>query len=329
MSDVTYVEYRPGRPVPVRAILAPMHRGQGDPSVRFGPGAVAWASHTPAGPVTSVWLSRADGADVYLTGPGSAWLAPRVPQVLGAEDDPSGFAPHHPVLARAYRQPEHQHWRVPKTGLTMASLIPSVLEQKVTGKQAFGGYRTLVRAYGSPAVSASALATELFDRGVLAMIGAERHFALGISQLITPPDVTIWRHIPSWAWLRAQVEPPQSRTIMRALEVAHALEECGSVPIPLAHRRLRSVPGIGIWTAAKVAQLAWGDADAPTFADYHVAKDIGHALFGHDIDDAAMARVLNPYRPHRFRAERLICCVAGTRERHGARMALPAHLGKM
>ena len=81
-----------------------------------------------------------------------------------------------------------------------------------------------------------------------------------------------------------------------------------------------------MWTSAKVAQTAWGDADAPTFRDYHVAKQIGHALIGQDTDDAGMARLLEPYRGHRFRAERLILAGGPPRPRHGARMTLPSHL---
>lgn len=113
---------------------------------------------------------------------------------------------------------------------------------------------------------------------------------------------------------------------MRALEVADHLEETARLPMGQAHRRLRSVPGIGIWTAAKVAQTACGDADAPTFADYHVARQIGHAVLGRDVDDAGMARILEPYRGHRYRAERLLLAAGLPRERRGARMSLPTHL---
>ena len=60
----------------------------------------------------------------------------QLPAMLGADDDPSGFEPHHhAVVAEAWRR--SPHWRVPKSGLVMESLVPAVIEQKVTGKEAF------------------------------------------------------------------------------------------------------------------------------------------------------------------------------------------------
>ena len=47
-----------------------------------------------------------------------------------------------------------------------------------------------------------------------------------------------------------------------------------------AERRLRAIPGVGVWTAAEVRQRAHGDPDAVSFGDYHIAKDVGWALAG-------------------------------------------------
>ena len=83
-------------------------------------------------------------------GPGAEWALDRMPALLGADDDPTGFEPHHhPEVAAGWRT--HQHWRIGATGLVMESLVPSILEQKVTGKQAFGSFRELVRRHGEPA----------------------------------------------------------------------------------------------------------------------------------------------------------------------------------
>ena len=68
-----------------------------------------------------------------------------------------------------------------------------------------------------------------------------------------------------------------------------------------------------------------GDADAVSFGDYHIPNEIGHALVGHDLDDAALEELLEPYRPHRHRVQALL----GTRrwrERHGPRLAPRTHL---
>ena len=50
-------------------------------------------------------------------------------------------------------------------------------------------------------------------------------------------------------------------------------------------------------------QRAFGDADAVSFGDYHVAKDIGWALTGTAFDDDELREFLEPYRPHRGRVQ--------------------------
>ena len=52
---------------------------------------------------------------------------------------------------------------------------------------------------------------------------------------------------------------------------------------------------------------AFGDADAVSFGDYHVAKNIVCALTGEVVDDdERLAELLEPWRPHRYRVQRLL-----------------------
>ena len=69
--------------------------------------------------------------------------------MLGADDDADGFVAHHPQVALAARR--FPGWHVPRTGRVIEALVPAILEQKVTGQEAFGSYRTLVRRFGAPA----------------------------------------------------------------------------------------------------------------------------------------------------------------------------------
>ncbi|HRD11344.1 MAG TPA: DNA-3-methyladenine glycosylase 2 family protein, partial [Mycobacterium sp.] len=69
---------------------------------------------------------------------------------------------------------------------------------------------------------------------------------------------------------------------------------------------LTALPGVGIWTAAETAQRAFGDADALSIGDYHIAKMVGWTLIGRPVDDAGMVELLEPVRPHRYRAVRLL-----------------------
>jgi 3-methyladenine DNA glycosylase/8-oxoguanine DNA glycosylase len=69
--------------------------------------------------------------------------------VLGADDDPSGFEPRHPVLVDLHRR--HPHWRLGRSDRVFEALVPSIVEQKVTGKEAFAGFRSLVHFHGERA----------------------------------------------------------------------------------------------------------------------------------------------------------------------------------
>jgi 3-methyladenine DNA glycosylase/8-oxoguanine DNA glycosylase len=108
--------------------------------------------------------------------------------------------------------------------------------------------------------------------------------------------------------------------------VAGRLEDGACVPREAAHRRLRSVPGIGVWTAAEVAQRALGDPDSVSFGDYHVAKNLTWALLGEARDDDVLAELLEPYRGHRYRVQHLLELSGAARPRRGPRMAPRTHL---
>ncbi|MGA8211806.1 MAG: DNA-3-methyladenine glycosylase 2 family protein [Nocardioidaceae bacterium] len=296
--------WRPGWVCSVGATLRILRRGAGDPTFRLDPDGTVWRGlRTPEGTATLRVTARPDLAEVHATawGSGADWALTGLPALLGAEDDPSGFEPTHPVLADAHRR--LPHWRVCRTGLVWEALVPAVIEQKVTGQEAFGGFRRLVHRFGERAPGDGR------ERGVWVQ-----------------PDAATVRLVPSWEWLRMHIDPARSRTLVRAAQVATALERTASLPVDEADRRLRSLPGIGVWTSAEVRVRAHGDADAVSFGDYHVAKDVGWALTGAEVDDDGLAALLEPYRPHRQRVQRLVGMAGLHRPRHGPRMASRRHL---
>ena len=75
-----------------------------------------------------------------------------------------------------------------------------------------------------------------------------------------------------------------------------------------------------------MAQRALGDADAVSFGDYHVAKNITWALLGEARDDDVLAELLEPYRGHRYRVQRLLELDGHFRPRRGPRMSPRTHL---
>ncbi|MDN4163052.1 DNA-3-methyladenine glycosylase family protein [Nocardioides abyssi] len=303
MTSSTRV-WRPDWPAGLGTMRA-HKRGGGDPTYRIDDAGRHWRGiRTPEGPVTlALHVAARDGAvHAEAWGPGAAWVLDTVPDLLGAADDWSGFDPRdHPVLVDAHRR--HPHVRLGRTGLVMEALVPAILEQKVTGQEAFAGYRMLVRRYGEPAPGR----------------GAE----LG---LWVQPTAEELRSVPSWEWLRMHVDHARSRAVVTVARVADAMERLAHLPGDEVERRLCTIPGIGRWTAAEVRQRAIGDPDAVSFGDYHVAKDVGWALTGTPFDDAEMEAYLEPWRPHRGRVVRLLYAAGHRRPRHGARMAPRTHL---
>jgi 3-methyladenine DNA glycosylase/8-oxoguanine DNA glycosylase len=127
--------------------------------------------------------------------------------------------------------------------------------------------------------------------------------------------------VPSWEWHRAGVDQARSRTLVRAAGVAGRLEATLALAPAEAERRLRSVPGIGVWPAAEVRQRAHGDPDAVSVGDFHLSALVGWALVGERVDDDAMLELLEPYAGHRYRAVRLIELSGVRPPRRGPRLS--------
>ncbi|GAA1092866.1 DNA-3-methyladenine glycosylase 2 family protein [Nocardioides dubius] len=295
--------WTPSWPCVIGAALAPLRRGAGDPTLRNADGVVWRAARTPVGAGTLRLEQRAPGGVVSARawGEGADWLLDSVPALLGAEDDWTGFEARHPVVEQAWRA--HPHWRLGRTGLVVDALVPAILEQKVTGQEAFGAYRRLVRRFGTPAP------------GPVAEL-----------DLWLPPSAEEIAAIASWEWLKLPVDGARSRPVVQAARVAGSLERVAARGSAELDRALRSLPGIGVWTSAEVRSRALGDPDAVSFGDYHVAKDVGWALTGSPVDDARLAELLEPWSGHRLRVVVLLALAGLHRPRRGPRMAPRRHL---
>lgn len=235
------------------------------------------------GPATLRLEQAADGEVLAVAwGPGAEVALRGVPDLLGARDQSAALGvPDGPLRDLALR---FAAVRLLRTGRVFEALVPAVLEQKVTGVEAFRAWRELVRRYGAPAPGPA-------PAGMRVMPGPE-----------------VWRRIPSWDWHRAGVDAKRSRTILGACAVAPALERTLALGTGAAvAAALRAVPGVGVWTAAEVAQRAHGDPDAVSVGDFHLPNRVGWALAGRArSDDTQMLELLEPYRPYRQRVVRLI-----------------------
>ncbi|MFI5500235.1 DNA-3-methyladenine glycosylase family protein [Nocardia asteroides] len=273
---------RSSRPFDVGLTVVPLRRGGGDPCHHVDAAGAHWhASRMPTGVVTfRLAQDGRDGARASAWGPGAAEFIDGLDRMLCLDEDLTGFAPEHPKLVEAHRVVPGL--RMLRTGLVFESLVPAILEQKVHTKSSFAAWRSLVREFGTAAPGPAP------------------------AGLMVAPDARTWQHIPSWKYHRANVGPQRAQTIVRAARVADSIERTAALPPEQAARRLRSLPGIGVWTVAETAQRAFGDADALSVGDYHLAATVGWSLLGHPIDDDAMVEYLEPLRPHRYRAVRLL-----------------------
>ncbi|MBS2539452.1 DNA-3-methyladenine glycosylase 2 family protein [Catenulispora sp. NF23] len=276
------------------ATVGVLRRGAGDPTFRRAEDGSLWLGcRTPFGDPGTLRLRLAttETVDAEVWGPGAAWLLKTLPDLLGLGDTEEARAEFTELVAahgnaqliQSVRR--NRGFRVIRSGRVWDSLVPAVLEQRVTVQEAHRAYQLLARRYGIPAP------------------GAPADIRLCVS-----PSPREWALIPSWEWLRAGVDGKRSRAILGASRVAARLEETVGMERDEAARRIRTVPGIGVWTAAEVMHRAHGDADAVSVGDLHLPRIVCGVLGDPAMkwDDDRMLELLEPYRGHRYRVSALL-----------------------
>jgi 3-methyladenine DNA glycosylase/8-oxoguanine DNA glycosylase len=294
--------YRPTLPVDVFATLGVLGRGPYDPTTIWQVDGLWRTLRSPDGPVTLRLTQRSDEVAANAWGPGAQWAIAGLPQLLGAGDDWSDLDVSGNALLRDSLR-RNPGLRLTRTRSVFDALAPAIIEQKVTSVEAYRSWAQLVRRFGEPAPGP------------------------GPSGLRVAPSPEQWRHIPSWEWHRAGVDPRRSRTLTLASRVAPGLERTLEVGVSLteAADRLRSIVGIGVWTAAETMQRSHGDPDAISLGDYNLAHYVGSALTGSRVDDDGMLELLQPWLGQRQRVIRLILASGHRAPRFGPRMPLRDH----
>jgi 3-methyladenine DNA glycosylase/8-oxoguanine DNA glycosylase len=294
--------YAPSRHVDLVKTLSPLRRGAGDPTFHSDATGTWRTLRSPNGAATLHLSTEAGGVRATAWGPGAEWAIAGVPELLGEGDDWSQLdVSANAFLADSLRR--NPGLRLARTGLVYEAMVGAVLEQKVTSREARLAWRYLLTKYGEVPPGPAPAGMRVF------------------------PSSDTWRRVPSWEWHTAGVGPQRSDTVMRVTSVASSLERTISLGRggPEVERKLRSILGVGVWTAAETMQRAHGDPDSPSVGDYHLPALVGWALIGKPVDDDGMLELLEPWRGHRQRIMRLITASGFAKPKFGPRMTIQDH----
>jgi 3-methyladenine DNA glycosylase/8-oxoguanine DNA glycosylase len=279
-------------PIHLGQTLGPMRHGLGDRTILLAANEAWLAMRLPSGSGTLHIRIERGAVNARAWGEAAPALLEALPDLIGDADGPEQLVARHPVVRELQRR--HPGLRLPRSGAVFHALVPSVFEQKVTGTEAFRAYAALLRTYGEPAP--------------------------GPAALLLPPAAATLAGLPYHAFHPLGIERRRAEVIRRAAARAAWLEAASDAGE--ATRRLRALPGIGVWTAAEVVRIAFGDPDAVSVGDYHLPSIVAWALAGEPrADDARMLELLEPYRGQRGRVQRLLEVGRVMPPRYGPRMA--------
>lgn len=280
---------RPRTAADVRLNVGWYRRGRYDPTTWIGQTWMVRAMLTPDGPATA----RVDWSDpqaelrVAAWGPGADRAAAAI-EAMAAPGRVLGPPPGAPRLVRdaARRRP---YLAAGASGDLYHALLPTILEQRITVREAMRQWSRLARRLGEAAPGP-------------------------FPGLLLPPRPERLARIPAW-WLHPLgIEAKRASALAAVARVAGHLWEWAE----LADRgelaaKLALIPGVGPWTVGTVLGPVCGDDDAVAVGDLHLPHLVSWNLAGEPRgDDQRMLELLEPYRPQRGRVLRLLT-LAGRR----------------
>ncbi len=274
-----------------------MTAGRGDPTTAIGPAGVARATRTPEGPGTLLVMREGDATLACRAwGPGGAWLLEQAPDLLGLGDElPPPDAFPEPIRRLARHRPGI---RFAKGHRVVELLVPAVLQQKVSGKEAKRAFRNLIGRFGEPAPGP-------------------------FPELRLPLAAETLRGLPPAVFPALGILARQGETLRRVGAHAARLEEAGEMDEDPAFARLTALPGLGPWTAASVMGRGLGFPDQVPTGDWNLPHLVAWRLAGEErADDARMLELLEPFRGQRGRVVRWLHAAGKHAPRRGPRLPL-------
>lgn len=287
--------------VPAVDLIASLrsHRvGFGDPSVRSDGTRYAVAFHTKEGPLT-LGLTALERTRVLVEAWGDACdaLAPETLRAIcGAEDDPEAAIAVTASMPRLQNLVRRQRLvRMPRVPWRYELALGLVLQQRVDFPSAAASYAGLIEKHGEPAP--------------------------GPAQLLLCPRAETVRALPSWAFREQGIDGQRERAVRALCEAESAVTR--AAPSEL-RGVLEAIEGFGPWTVESILALANGDADALPIGDYWLPHVVSRALLGKArSNDDEMTKLLQPFRPHRYRIIRVLYASGFDAERFGPKRPSP------
>ena len=278
--------------------VASLCNGAHDPTTRWDGRTWERATLTPEGPgavrvrvgVAAHGSGPAPGIAVERHGPGGAWLEARVDLMLGLRDRPPAIDAHHEAVAVALRR--HRVPRIAASGTPWHELLPAILGQRVTSRQARTQWAALCRRLGEPAP--------------------------GLPHLRLPPSPEALRATTSWDLHALGIERQRGDTLRRVAAHGARIVRLSEHEAHDAREWLTRLRGVGEWTAAVTVAASHGDPDAVPVGDYHVKHTVCWALAGRPrgTDDEMLA-LLAPYAGQRRRVLDLLARDGWSAPRYG------------
>lgn len=294
------IELAAGGPYDLHGTLFPLMNGPvgRGPTARVDARRAARATRTPEGPAS--WQAECLAGDrvrMRAWGPGADWVLSHAADLLGLSDPPC--EPSGPGASAVKRfAARARGLRLPRTHRVVELLVPTILAQKVSGKEAARAHANLVWRFSERAP------------------GPFRDLWLPLS----PRRLA---HLPDWASEPLGVLGRHLAVLRAVGRLAHRLEEADAMDLDAAAGRLTAVPGIGPWTAGSVLLNGMGHADALPFGDLHLPALVAWNLAGErEADDRRMIELLEPFRGMRGRVVRWIAAGGVHPPRHGPRPSL-------
>jgi len=271
-------------PLDLGATFAMQRFGLYDPTASVAPRRIAKALSTESGPCVVAMERTASGVALTVEGGDERAVMTDLESALSADDGRDAFSPAHPVLARLHRKnPGLRLVRVPWRFDVACSVV---LQQRVTVREAWQQWRRIAARYGERAPS---------------RFGELRAF----------PSVERVARMESWRFEELGVDPKRTRALIGLARDALRRGTFAWTDVPRVRKHLRAVRGIGPWTTEMTLGYGWGDPDALPLADLHLPHVVAWALAREPRgSDERMQELLEPTRPHRFRAVRLILTAA-------------------